>query len=69
MDHSQKSAYVQNFQIGGEDYLDDGDFQDAKKGTPTDRRDMARMNKPQEMRVCPLLQSSCVHHLANLTCF
>ena len=56
MDHSQKSADVQNFQIGGEDYLDEGDFHDAKKGTPTDRRDMARMNKPQEMRVWPLLQ-------------
>lgn len=50
---SQKSAHqIHDFEMGhGNGFPEDQDFYDKKKTNADDRRDMMRMNKPQEMRV------------------
>lgn len=51
---SQKSAHhYHNFEMGnGNGFPEDEAFYNKKKTNADDRRDMLRMNKPQEMRVC-----------------
>lgn len=53
MHSSQKSAHAyQDFEIGhGNGFPEDAAFYAGKKTNADDRRDMMRMNKPQEMRV------------------
>ena len=53
MHSSQKSAHqYHDFEMGnGNGFAEDEAFYDAKKTNSDDRRDMLRMNKPQEMRV------------------
>lgn len=53
MHSSQKSAHHYNdFEMGnGNGFTEDETFYDKKKTNSDDRRDMARMGKPQEMRV------------------
>jgi len=50
MDHPSKTVEVNNFQLETGDPFDDADY-DARKSTSADKRDMARMGKPQEMKV------------------
>lgn len=53
MHSSQKSAHqIHDFEMGnGTGFPEDAAFYDGKKTNADDRRDMMRMNKPQEMRV------------------
>jgi len=55
MDRHDKSVEVNNFQL---DYGDDELGLDARKSKPSDRNDMARMGKAQEMKVRAMLASS-----------
>lgn len=54
MHSSQKSAHqYHDFEMGpGNGFPEDDELYRKKKTGADDRRDMMRMNKPQEMRVC-----------------
>lgn len=64
MDSSQKSAHqIHDFETGhGNGFPEDQAFYDRKKTNADDRRDMMRMNKPQEMRVRPASSIDCKSH-------
>lgn len=53
MHSTQKSAHqYSDFEMGqGNGFPEDDTFYNKKKTNADDRRDMMRMNKPQEMRV------------------
>jgi hypothetical protein len=53
-DHSSKSAGIQQFQLGNNEVHDPDGFYDYTKTNAVDRKDMLRMGKPQEMRVCSI---------------
>ena len=57
MHSSAKSAHqIHDFEVGGGNgFPEDQAFFDEKKTNADDRRDMMRMNKPQELRVWPAL--------------
>lgn len=52
MHSTQKSVHqYHDFEMGGNGFPEDDAFYNKKKTNADDRRDMARMGKPQEMRV------------------
>lgn len=50
MAYPSKNVEVENFQLGNGDFEEEN-HPDGHKSSAADRRDMARMNKPQEMKV------------------
>jgi len=62
MEHSEKSAAMHDFEVGNGDYAS-GDVSDLKKSSAADKRDMARMNKDQELRVRDSAKRQASHEL------
>lgn len=65
MSHPSKTAETYNFQIDNGDQFDDFDGADNRKSNAADRRDMARMGKPQEMKVRIAASPLCFRYWTN----
>lgn len=63
MEASEKAAGIQHFQLDSGDSFEDNHY--AKKSNAADIRDMARMGKPQEMRVSRMACHYVSYHEAS----